>query len=327
MAQVTANPVINVLSRWRPAHTHVLVLLLVLELAILGLALPGYLSVPGLLDATRTLVGPGLLALGMTFVIITGGIDLSVASLFALVSVVIGLTFCAGVPLGFAMMLGMCVGIAGGLLNGVAIALLRLHPLVVTLATMALYRGAAYAISNAEAVSRFPTWFTNIGQFYVGGVVPAQLVVFIVCAVATAVLLSRTRFGRYVYGLGANETAVIYAGVNVVRTKLTVYALMGLLVAIAAIIETARVSTARANAGVGLELAVIAMVVLGGAKISGGSGTMAGTVLGVLILSYLQDGLEFAGVRNDWGLIVVGVFLIAAVIAQRHGSDRGGRSE
>ena len=318
MAEVTKAS-LNTVPRVAFTHLHALLFLLVLEWVVFGIALPGYLTPAGLLDTTRTFVGSGLLALGMTFVIISGGIDLSIASLFALVSVVVGLTFRSGLPIGVAMLLGVFVGIAGGLLNGMAIALLRLHPLVVTLATMALYRGFAYAISNAEAVSRFPVEFTNIGQLYIGGLVPVQLLVFIAFAVAMWLLLTRSRFGRYVYGIGANETAVRFSAVSVVRTKLAIYGLMGFLAALAAIIETARVSTARANAGVGLELLVIAMVVLGGTKITGGSGNLIGTVLGVLVLAYLQDGLEYAGVRNDWGLIIVGVFLIAGVIAQRRG--------
>jgi ribose/xylose/arabinose/galactoside ABC-type transport system permease subunit len=273
-----------------------------------------------MLDASRAFIGPGLMALGMTFVIMTGGIDLSVASLFALVSVVIGLSYRGGLPLGLAMVAGLGTGVVGGLLNGAAIGLLGLHPLVVTLATMALYRGAAYAISNAESVSRFPEWFTDIGQSYISGLVPIQLIVFAILAALLWLVLTRMRFGRYVLGLGANELAVRFSGVGVVSTKLAVYGLMGLLAAVASIIETARVSTARANAGVGLELQVIAMVVLGGTRITGGAGTLSGTVLGVLILGYLQDGLEFAGVRDDWGLIVVGAVLIVGVILQRRGA-------
>jgi ribose/xylose/arabinose/galactoside ABC-type transport system permease subunit len=291
----------------------VLLVIFILELTVLGLAVPGYLTLSGVLETSRTFVGPGLMALGMTFVIISGGIDLSVASLFALVSVAVGLGFRNGLPLGWAMLLGVIVGVVGGLINGALVAVLELHPFVVTLATMALFRGAAYAVSNAEAVSSFPIWFTNIGQFYFGGEVPAQLPIFVVAVIATWLTLNRTRFGRYVYGVGANETAVRFSGVSAARTKLGVYVLMGFLASLAAIIETSRLSTARANAGMGLELPVIAMVVLGGTSITGGSGTIGGTVLGILILSYLQDGLEFAGVRNDWSLIVVGGFLILGV--------------
>jgi rhamnose transport system permease protein len=308
-----SKPSVHARQRTNFVRANVLLVTFLLELIVLGLTIRGYLTISGVLETARTFAGPGLLALGMTFVIISGGIDLSVASLFALVSVAVGFGFRHGLPLECAMLLGVVVGMGGGLVNGALIALLRLHPFVVTLATMALFRGAAYAVSNAEAVSSFPVWFTNIGQFYFGGLIPAQLPIFIVATVAAWLTLNRTRFGRYVYGVGANETAVRFSGVSAARTKLGVYVLMGFLASLAAIVETARFSTARANAGIGLELPVIAMVVLGGTSITGGSGTIGGTVLGVLILSYLQDGLEFAGVRNDWSLIVVGVFLILGV--------------
>jgi len=127
------------------------------------------------------------------------------------------------------------------------------------------------------------------------------------------VVLDHTRFGRYVAGLGNNELASRFSGVDTARIKIAVYTLNGLLVGVAGLIYTSRIFSARGNAGIGLELTVIAMVVLGGAKITGGSATISGTVLGVLILSYLQDGLVFAGVRSDWGLVVTGVFLIAGV--------------
>ncbi|WP_131196348.1 ABC transporter permease [Lichenihabitans psoromatis] len=297
-------------------RTHGLALLLVVELSGLGVLVPGYLDPSSLLDTSRTFIETGILALGMTFVIVSGGIDLSIASLLALVSVVMGLSYQAGLPLPAAMLLGVATGIAGGLVNGAAVAYLGLHPFVVTLATMAIYRGAAYAISNAAAVSDFPPWFASIGQSYIaGGLVPAQLPALVVAALACWLLLDRTTFGRRVYGIGANELATRFSGVPVERVKLAIYGLMGGLVSVAAIIQTARVSTARANASLGLELPVIAMVVLGGTKITGGAGTIPGTVLGVLVLAYLQDGLVSAGVRNDWGLVIVGAFLILGVLA------------
>ncbi|QPC95538.1 ABC transporter permease [Mesorhizobium sp. INR15] len=297
-------------------RTHGLLLLLFVELAGLGVLVPGYLDPGSLLDTSRTFIETGILALGMTFVIVSGGIDLSVASLLALVSVVLGLSYQAGLPLPVSMLLGVATGVGGGLINGAAIAYLGLHPFVVTLATMAIYRGAAYAISNAAAVSDFPPWFTNIGQSYFGGgYVPIQLPVLIIAALSCWLLLDRTSFGRRVYGIGANELATRFSGVPVERVKLAIYGLMGGLVSVAAIVQTARVSTARANASIGLELPVIAMVVLGGTKITGGAGTIGGTMLGVLVLAYLQDGLASAGVRNDWGLVIVGSFLIVGVLA------------
>jgi rhamnose transport system permease protein len=190
---------------------------------------------------------------------------------------------------------------------------LKLHPLVVTLGTYALYRGIAFAVSDANAVSSFPDWFGFFGQTTLAGLVPVQLLVFVLFAVIFALVLSLTRFGRYVYAIGNNELAVRFSGVSTTRVKIAVYALTGFLVGLAGVIYTSRLSTARANAGFGLELTVIAMVVLGGTKITGGSGTILGTIMGVLILAYLQDGLVYAGVRSDWGLTVIGVFLIAGV--------------
>lgn len=311
-----ATPIETPRRRFGFTRTHGLILLLLVELGGLGLVVPGYLNPGSLLDTSRTFIETGILALGMTFVIVSGGIDLSVASLLALVSVVMGLSYQAGLPLPLAMLLGIATGVAGGLVNGAAVAYLGLHPFVVTLATMAIYRGSAYAISNAAAVSDFPPWFASIGQsYFAGGLVPAQLPILVVAAIACWLLLDRTAFGRRVYGIGANELAARFSGVSVGRVKLAIYGLMGGMVAIAAIIQTARISTARANAAMGLELPVIAMVVLGGTKITGGAGTIPGTVLGVLVLAYLQDGLVSAGVRNDWGLVIVGGFLILGVLA------------
>ena len=311
-----AVPDETVPRRFAFTRTHGLFLLLLVELTGLGLLVPGYVDPGNLLDVSRTFIETGILALGMTFVIVSGGIDLSVASLLALVSVVMGLSYQAGLPLPLAMLGGVATGIVGGLINGAAIAYLGLHPFVVTLATMAIYRGGAYAISNAAAVSDFPSWFTSIGQsYFADDLVPVQLPILVVAAIASWFLLDRTTFGRRVYGIGANELATRFSGVSVERVKLAIYGLMGGLVAIAAIIQTARVSTARANASIGLELPVIAMVVLGGTKITGGSGTIQGTVLGVLVLAYLQDGLVSVGVRNDWGLVIVGGFLILGVMA------------
>lgn len=290
-----------------------LALLFFVELAAISLLVPGYLSLFGLLDATRQFAEAGLIALGMTLIIISGGIDLSVGSLLALVSVTIGFTSQAGLPLPFAILAGLLVGVLGGAFNGVMVTSLRLHPLVVTLGTYALYRGIAFAVSDANAVSSFPDWFGFFGQTSLAGLVPVQLLVFVLLAVILALVLSLSRFGRYVYAIGNNELAVRFSGVSTTRVKIAVYALTGFLVGLAGVIYTSRLSTARANAGFGLELTVIAMVVLGGTKITGGSGTILGTIMGVLILAYLQDGLVYAGVRSDWGLTVIGVFLIAGV--------------
>lgn len=299
-------------------RTPLLAVFFVVELAGFGIMVPGYLSLDGVLDTSRVFIESGLLSLGMTLVIITSGIDLSVASLLALVSVVVGFSHQAGLPLPLSMGLGVVVGTGCGFFNGAVIAYLGLHPLVVTLATMALFRGAAYVISNAEAFSDYPEWFTNIGGYYIADIVPAQLPVFALVCVAVWAVLARSAFGRTVYGLGENELAVRFSGVGVERVTLMVYGLSGFLVSVAAIIETSRISTSRANMALGLELPVIAAVVLGGTKVTGGSGTIAGTLLGLLILSYLQDGLQFAGISADWGLVVTGAVLILGVLVNEN---------
>ena len=299
------------LSRF--GRTGVLAALFVVQIALTGMLVPGFFSMWGLFDATRAFVEVGLISLAMTLVIITGGIDLSVGALLALVSVAIGFSYQAGLPLGFACALGVLVGVAGGALNGFFTTYFRLHPLVVTLGTFALFRGIAFAVSDADAVSSFPDWFTVFGQYKINNFVPVQLVVLSIFVVLFWLLLSKTPFGRYVYAIGHNETACRFSGVATDRVKIAVYSLMGLMVGIAGLIHTSRIFSARGNAGFGLELIAIAIVVLGGARILGGSGSIWGTVFGLLILSYLQDGLSFAGIRGDFGLVVIGTVLILGV--------------
>lgn len=290
----------------------------ILQIVVTSILVPGYFSVWGLFDASRAFVEVGLVALAMTLIIISGGIDLSVGALLALVSVAIGFSYQAGMPLWAASILGVIVGTAGGAMNGAITSYFRLHPLVVTLGTFALFRGIAYTVSDAGAVSGFPSWFGVFGQQTLWNLVPLQLIAFGAFAVFFWLLLTKTPFGRYVYSLGLNETASKFSGVPIERVKIAIYALMGFMVGIAGLIHTSRISSARGNAGFGIELIAIAMVVLGGARILGGSGTILGTVLGVLILSYLQDGLSYAGVRSDVGLIVIGCVLILGVLVNEN---------
>lgn len=300
--------------RQRIGRNSVLLGVLLIQITVTSILVPGYFSIWGLLDASRAFVEVGLIALAMTLIIISGGIDLSVGALLALVSVAIGFSYDAGLPLWAASVLGVLVGTAGGALNGVFIAYFRLHPLVVTLGTFALFRGIAYTVSNAGAVSGFPAWFGIFGQQKLWDLVPLQLVALILFAIFTWALLTRTPFGRYVFALGLNETVAKFSGVSTDRLKIQIYTFMGFMVGIAGLIHTSRIESARGNAGFGLELTAIAIVVLGGARILGGAGTILGTMLGLLILSYLQDGLSFAGVRSDVGLIVIGCVLIVGVL-------------
>ena len=300
------------LRRFGFSREAVLLGVLIVLMVVMSLLSPLFLTVGNLLNTSRFFVEVGLMALGMTLIIITGGIDLSVGSNLALVSVAVGFSFAAGLPLPLAIVFGLVVGVAAGLFNGLFITLLDLHPLVVTLGTFALFQGLAYGLSKAQAVSDFPDWFAYFGQAYLGPV-PGQLFIFIVAVVVVWLILSRTRFGRYVYAIGNNEEAARFSGVPVRKVKLALYSGIGLLVGIASVIYTSRVYTARGDSGLGLELDVISAVVLGGASIYGGSGTIGGTVLGVLIIATLRNGLVLAGVPSTWQVFVLGVLLLVAV--------------
>jgi ribose/xylose/arabinose/galactoside ABC-type transport system permease subunit len=301
-----------VLRRLRFSREVVLLGVLVALVIVMTLLDPLFLSPTTLLNTSRFFVEVGLMALGMTLIIITGGIDLSVGSNLGLVSVAVGFSYAAGLPLPLAILFGLAVGVAAGFFNSVFITFLDLHPLVVTLGTFALFQGLAYGLSNADAVSDFPAWFAYFGQAYLGPV-PGQLILFVVAVAAVWVILSRTSFGRYVYAIGNNEEAARFSGVPIRRVKIALYSGIGLLVAMAAVIYTSRVYTARADTGLGLELDVISAVVLGGASIYGGSGTIGGTVLGVLIIATLRNGLILAGVPSTWQLFILGVLLLVAV--------------
>ncbi len=301
-----------VLRRIKFSREVVLLGVLIVLMVVMSLLSPLFFTVGNLLNTSRFFVEVGLMALGMTLIIITGGIDLSVGSNLALVSVAVGFSYAAGLPLPLAIVLGLVVGLAAGLFNGLFITLLDLHPLVVTLGTFALFQGLAYGLTKAEAISDFPGWFAYFGQAYFGPV-PLQLFVFILAVVVVWLILSRTSFGRYVYAIGNNEEAARFSGVPVRKVKLALYTGIGLLVAMASVIYTSRVYTARGDSGLGLELDVISAVVLGGASIYGGSGTIGGTVLGVLIIATLRNGLVLAGVPSTWQVFVLGVLLLVAV--------------
>jgi ribose/xylose/arabinose/galactoside ABC-type transport system permease subunit len=301
-----------VLRRIRLSREVVLLGVLIVLMIAMSLLSPLFFTLGNLLNTSRFFVEVGLMALGMTLIIITGGIDLSVGSNLALVSVAVGFSYAAGLPLPLAIVFGLVVGLAAGLFNGLFITLLDLHPLVVTLGTFALFQGLAYGLTKAEAISDFPGWFAYFGQAYFGPV-PLQLFVFILAVVVVWLILSRTSFGRYVYAIGNNEEAARFSGVPVRKVKLALYTGIGLLVAMASVIYTSRVYTARGDSGLGLELDVISAVVLGGASIYGGSGTIGGTVLGVLIIATLRNGLVLAGVPSTWQVFVLGVLLLVAV--------------
>lgn len=296
-------------------HETILAILVALALALLATQSDRFFTIDNLLNQGRLMAEVGLVALAMTFVIVTGGIDLSVGSILGLCAILLGVFWKnLGLPLPAAMALALAVGAVAGLVNGLIITRFRVPPLIATLATLALYRGLAEGISQARSVRGYPDWFFGLGQGEALGV-PSQLWILLIVTVAAAVVLGLTTFGRATYSVGANETAARFSGIGVDRTKLLIYTGSGLLAGLAAVVFVSRVSTTRSDMGTGLELDVITAVVLGGTSIFGGRGTIIGTVLGLILMQAIKNGLSLAGVKGDGTIVVIGVVLIIAILA------------
>jgi ribose/xylose/arabinose/galactoside ABC-type transport system permease subunit len=254
-----------------------------------------------------------IVAVGMTFVIISGGIDLSVGSLVALSGVVLASALKSGWPIPLALAAGLGVGAATGLLNGVVIAFGRLPPFIMTLGMMSVARGAALLVTDGRPISGFDAGFRSIATGRVFGV-PAPIVLTLAIYAVAHFVLSRTRFGRYVYGIGGNEEATRLSGVNVRFHKTMVYVVSGVTSAIAAVLLTARLNTAQPIAGIMYELDAIAAVVIGGTSLSGGEGNLGGTLIGALTMGVLRNGLNLLGVSSFLQQLVIGMVIIVAVL-------------
>jgi rhamnose transport system permease protein len=296
-------------------HETILAVLTVLALAFLASQSDKFFTADNLLNQGRLMAEVGLVALAMTFVIVTGGIDLSVGSILGLTAILLGVFWKnVGMPLPLAIIMAMLCGTIAGYANGAVITRFKVPPLIATLATLALYRGLAEGISEARSVRGYPEWFYFFGQGEILRV-PVQLWLLVFAAIVTAVILAKTPFGRATYAIGANETAAHFSGIRVNATKLWIYGAAGFLSALAAVVFVSRVTTTRSDMGTGLELDAITAVVLGGTSIFGGKGTIIGTVLGLVLIQALKNGLALSGVKGDGTIVVIGVVLIGAVLA------------
>jgi rhamnose transport system permease protein len=303
-----------VLSRYVFRHETILALLLVLALALSANLSDRFFTVDNLLNQGRMLTEVGIIAIAMTFVIITGGIDLSVGSVLGLSAITLGVVWkTLGVPLPLAMVVAVLVGALCGAVNGLIIVKSRMPPMIATLGTLALYRGLAEGISQARSVRGYPDWFYVLGQGEVLGV-PTQLWIFGALAIVAAVILGYQTFGRVTYAIGANETAARFSGLAVDRSKILIYTASGAMAALAAVTFVSRVSTTRSDMGMGIEMDAISAVVLGGTSIFGGRGTMIGTLLGILLIQTMKNGLTLAGVKGDGTIIVIGSILILTIL-------------
>ena len=286
---------------------------LLLLCLVLWILTPHFLTVSNLLNIVQQTSINAIVAAGMTFVIISGGIDLSVGSIVALSGVTLGALLQGGQPALVAIPVALAAGIGCGLLNGLLISLGRLPPFIVTLGMMSVARGAALVFTEGRPVSGFGEGFRWLATGSVGFVPAPVLVMLIVYAIAHLVL-TRTTFGRYVYAIGGNEEATRLSGVAVGFHKTAVYCVAGLMSAIAAVVLTARLNSAQPIAGMMYELDAIAATVIGGTSLLGGEGSLGGTLIGALIMGVLRNGLNLLGVSSFLQQIVIGVVIVVAVL-------------
>jgi rhamnose transport system substrate-binding protein/rhamnose transport system permease protein len=306
-------------ARLFPNHEWALILVLVIECAIFSVTGTNFFTAANGFEITRLSVEIGLLALALTPIIITGGIDLSVGSMMGLAAVVLGALWRdAHLPIVAAAGVALLVGLAGGSLNGCLITRLKLPPLIVTLGTFSLFRGVAEGLTRGiENYSGFSPRFLFLGQGYVGGLVPAQLFILIAAIAACGWWLHRTAFGRGLFAIGHSAEAAEYAGIPVRRRLFAVYLLSGLGASLSAIIYVAHLGQAKSDAGSGFELMAITAVVLGGTSIFGGRGTILGTVLGLLAIVVLQNGLRLSAQPVELTGILTGVLLLTTITLSR----------
>ncbi|WP_148302573.1 ABC transporter permease [Caldalkalibacillus mannanilyticus] len=275
---------------------------------------PTFFTSGNLLNIVRQMSIVGIVAIGVTMIIITTGIDLSSGSVIALTSVIVAsVAQVDSYPVLFAVAIGLGIGLLCGLINGSIIAKGKIAPFIVTLGMMTAARGAALLYSGGKPIGGLSESFKFIGQGSLFGI-PVPIIIFAAVAVISYILLNKTKFGKYVYAIGGNEQAAIIAGVNVTKYKILIYGYAGLLSGLAGIILTSRIASGQPTAGVMYELDAIAAAVIGGTSLAGGIGTIGGTVIGALIIGVMNNGLDLLNVSSYWQQILKGAIITVAVL-------------
>jgi ribose transport system permease protein len=296
---------------------------LVILIVVFSAASPNFFTFNNIVGILLATAVNGLLALGVTFIIITGGIDLSVGTVMALAAVLVGVAITnLGLPIPVGIAAGLLTGALAGFVNGLAIAKMRIPPFIATLGMMMIAKGLALVISQAK-----PIYFNDtpafreiamgsvLGTAIPGFAIPNAVLVLFLAAIIAHLILSKTVLGRYCVALGSNEEATRLSGVNVDRWKMAIYALGGTFSGLAGVIMAARLNSAQPALGAGYELDAIAAVVIGGTSLSGGEGTILGTIIGAFIISVLTNGLRILSVPQEWQTVITGVIVILAVYA------------
>jgi rhamnose transport system permease protein len=308
--------IVPYLRRW---ETLLLIILLVV-VAINAAAVPGYLGLTNQSNLLELSLEKAIVALAMAFVIISGEIDLSVASVMGLCAVVMAITWQNGLPIELAVILAVLVGALCGLFNGFWVAVVGLPSLAVTLAGLIGYRGLAFFFIEGDFIFDLPQRFKDFAQAEFIGPAPMSIFFYAILLVGAVIVLHTSGFGRYVYAIGNNKDAAFYSGVRVVRTKMAIFMMSGIAAAIAGVIIAARFGAVRGSTAEGFELEIITMVLLGGVSIFGGSGTMVGVFLATLLVLNLRNGMDLASINGIVQIGVVGLLLILSVLLPNIGS-------
>jgi len=304
----------SLLSKFQRWEWLLVALIIIVVIANTRLS-PYFLDARNLARNSSDFMEMGLMMLPMVFVIITGNIDLSVASNMGMSASFMGLLHNLGVNIWVAALAGLALGTLGGMLNGYLVARVKLPSLVVTLGTYAFFRGLAYGFLGDQAARNYPKAFTYFGQGKVfGSLIPFSVVLFIVMAIAFGLVLHKTTFGRSLYAIGNNEDATAYSGIPVDRIKFIIFMLSGFMSALAGLILAARFGSTRPDIGTGLELSVITAAVLGGVDINGGTGSMTGSVLSLLLIGLMRFGMGLLNIQGQVQGIAVGSLLILSIL-------------
>lgn len=296
--------------------------ILLIMVGLLCIFSPSFRTTANVLSILQTVSTNGILALGMVFVITAGGIDLSIGPMLALTSVIIGQMFHAGYGIVPACILSVVVCGLFGLVNGVLVSRFKMFPFVVTLATQLVIRGTAYIISNGKTLSITSKGFRFVASGRVGGVIPMAVIILAIVAVAAYIMLHWTKFGRYVYAVGGNINAAFAAGVRVQRIQTLTYVWMGVCAAVSGIIITSRVNASQPNIGTGYETDAIAACVIGGTSFAGGISTIPGTIIGILIIGVIYNGMNLLRLSSYLQIITKGLLILIAVMLDMYLNKR-----
>lgn len=285
---------------------------------VFTLASGNFMTVDNMLNLLRQIAINGLIALGMTMVITTSGIDLSVGAILGLTAMLTALLITSGVPAIIAIIIALIVGAFLGFINGILIAKYKLQAFIVTLATMTMYRGFTYVISNGKPVSNITEvgLFPFIGKGDILGI-PVPIFIFFAAFIVVYIVMNKTVFGRNVYATGGNMKAAALSGIDVDKTQIKVYMISGVLATIAGLILISRLNSAQPTLGDGYELDAIAAAVIGGTSLAGGRSRISGTLIGILILGIISNGLNIIGVSSFYQEIVKGLIILVAVLIDK----------